>query len=193
MNRKLCLGVTTVAVILLCAAGGGAARGDDFPDAVVFYDQGCSASWMTWGAADSVRSFFNVFGFRDMERDQLEPWVREAVRRGARETLLVINRDIVPDWLVGDTPIFSEASSGRWFCVEGHVRLNSVGQSNGLFEFWIDDALEARNDALNWRGSWDDYGINAVFFENYWNDGAPEELRRWFDDLAVATVRIGCD
>ena len=46
--------------------------------------------------------------------------------------------------------------------------------------------------ALDWRGSWTAYGINAVFFENYWNSGAPVEQRRYFDDIAIATERVGC-
>ena len=100
------------------------------------------------------------------------------------------------DWLgqmPGDTPIFSTEDSGRWRCVEGHVRLNTPGSSDGVFELWIDDALEARRTDLDWRGSYTSYGINAVFFENYWNEGSPVEQRRWFDDIAIATERIGCD
>lgn len=100
------------------------------------------------------------------------------------------------EWLgqmPGSTPIFSTADSGRWRCVEGHVRLNTPGESDGVFEFWIDDAIEASESDMNWRDSWTDYGINAVFFENYWNDGSPREQRRWFDDIAIATTRIGCD
>lgn len=100
------------------------------------------------------------------------------------------------DWLgqlPGVTPIFSTADSGQWRCVEGHARLNTPGLANGVFEFWIDDEVEASTSDLDWRGSWTDYGINAVFFENHWNDGSPVEQRRWFDDLAIATTRIGCD
>ena len=96
-------------------------------------------------------------------------------------------------WLVGVTEIFSSADSGQWRCVEGHVVLNTPGVSDGVFEFWIDGQAEAAATDLDWRGTYTDYGINAVFFENYWNAGATEELRRYFDDLAIATVPIGCD
>ncbi len=93
----------------------------------------------------------------------------------------------------GTTPIFATEDSGRWRCIEGHVRLNTPGEDDGVFEFWVDGNLERRNDAMNWRGSYDAHGINAVFFENYWNEGSPRAQKRWFDDLAIATTRIGCD
>jgi hypothetical protein len=92
----------------------------------------------------------------------------------------------------GVTPIFSAAESGKWHCVEAHVTLNAPGSSDGVFEFWIDGRLEARRAALNWVGDWQSYGINAVFFENYWNAGAPGERRRYLDNLAISTTRIGC-
>ncbi|HEB62892.1 MAG TPA: hypothetical protein ENJ07_00255 [Gammaproteobacteria bacterium] len=92
----------------------------------------------------------------------------------------------------GETPIFSSSDAGQWRCIEGRVRLNTPGLNDGIFEFWIDDNLESSRSDLNWRGAYTDHGINAVFFENYWNAGAPEPLKRWFDDLAIATTRIGC-
>jgi hypothetical protein len=92
----------------------------------------------------------------------------------------------------GSTPIFATGDAGKWRCVEGHAKLNAPGQSDGVFEFWIDEKLEASRSDLNWRGTWTGYGINAVFFENYWNQGSPVEQKRWFDDIVIATVPIGC-
>ncbi len=93
----------------------------------------------------------------------------------------------------GTSPLFSSAWSGTFHCIEGHVRLNTPGASDGVFEFWIDGNLEnARND-LDWRGTYEGHGINLVSFENYWNGGPPATLQRWIDDVAIATVPIGCD
>ncbi len=96
----------------------------------------------------------------------------------------------------GDIPIFADETSGRWYCVEGHVRLNTPGESEGVFEFWIDDSLQAGTYNLNWHGDWnsnpDNYKINAIFFENYWNSGSPVEQERYFDNLVISTERIGC-
>jgi hypothetical protein len=90
------------------------------------------------------------------------------------------------------TPIFDAAHVGRWYCVEAHARLNDAGQSNGVFELWIDGVQQAQVTTLNWLGSYSQYGFNAVYFENYWNNGAPVAEDRFFDNIVVSTQRIGC-
>lgn len=92
----------------------------------------------------------------------------------------------------GKSAIFSTQDAGRWRCVEAHVRLNDTGEKNGVQEFWIDGQLEARRDSLDFVGIYGDYAINAIFFENYWNDGSPVEQERYFDNIVVSTVPIGC-
>ena len=91
----------------------------------------------------------------------------------------------------GETPIFSSRESGRWVCVESHVRLNTPGKQDGVFELMIDGKLEAARSDLDWHGTWNEYGINAVFLENYWNSGSVKEQARWFDDFVVSTRPIG--
>jgi hypothetical protein len=91
----------------------------------------------------------------------------------------------------GQTPIFSAAESGRWVCVESHIKLNTPSQSNGWFELWVDGRLEASRTNLNWHGTWTNYAINAVFLENYWNDGSIKRQARWFDNFVVSTQGIG--
>jgi hypothetical protein len=90
------------------------------------------------------------------------------------------------------TPIFDQMHVGKWHCIEAHARLNDPGRSNGIFELWINGGLEARIEGLNWQGSYSEYGINAVFLENYWNDGSPQPQERYFDNFIVSTQRIGC-
>jgi hypothetical protein len=91
----------------------------------------------------------------------------------------------------GQTPIFSPQESGRWVCVESHIRMNTPGKSDGIFELWVDGKLEAAHNDLNWHGTWDDYAINAVFLENYWNEGAIKREARWFDEFAIVQKPIG--
>jgi hypothetical protein len=91
----------------------------------------------------------------------------------------------------GTTAIF-DGSHDDWMCIEHHVKLNDAGQSNGLQEFWIDGSLEAQKTGLNFVGSYSEYGINAIFLENYWNDGSVKQQSRWFDNFVVSTQRIGC-
>lgn len=98
-------------------------------------------------------------------------------------------------WLgaeTGKTEIFSTLTANRWFCIEAHVRLNSPGKNDGVFELWIDEKPEAARRDLNWVNSWSDYGINAIMFENYWNGGATAERKRYIDNIAIAANRIGC-
>ncbi len=95
-------------------------------------------------------------------------------------------------WAWTRVPLFDRAHIGRWYCIEARARLNDPGRSNGIFELWIDDRLEARQPGLGWMGSYRDYGINVVYLENYWNDGAPQPQERYFDNFIVSTQRIGC-
>ena len=93
----------------------------------------------------------------------------------------------------GRTPLFNAANAGKWFCIEVHMKLNSPDAADGLFEYWIDDRLEAQRPALNWIGDYRDYGINAVYLEQYWTS-VPFTLvqQRYWDNFVVSTGRIGC-
>ncbi len=90
------------------------------------------------------------------------------------------------------TPVFDATHVGAWYCVEAHVRLNDAGQTNGVFELWINGAPEAARTGLNWVGSFADYGINVIYLENYWNAGSPVAQDRYLDNFVVSTSRIGC-
>jgi hypothetical protein len=94
----------------------------------------------------------------------------------------------------GITPIFDGQAlhNDRWYCVEAHVKLNESGQQNGVQEYWIDESLEARKAGLNFVGTYSVYGINAIFFENYWNSGSLKLHERYFDNIVVSTQPIGC-
>ena len=91
----------------------------------------------------------------------------------------------------GHTPLFSPTESGRWVCVESRVNINTPGQRDGAFLLWIDGHLEASRTDLDWHGTWDDYAIDAVFLENYWNQGAKKREARYFDDFVISTRPIG--
>jgi len=88
-------------------------------------------------------------------------------------------------------PMFTPAESGRWVCVESHVKLNTPGHADGVFQLWIDGKLEAEATGLDWQGNWTDYAADAFFLENYWNDGAVKDESRWFSDLVISTQPIG--
>lgn len=98
------------------------------------------------------------------------------------------------EWLglrKGTDEIYETSSSGQWLCIEIHIRLNTPGKADGVFEFWIDEKLQARRDDLNWIGTWREYGINAIMLENYWNDGSPTAQSRFLDNFTVSTKPVG--
>ncbi|MES2645790.1 MAG: hypothetical protein V4717_02855 [Bacteroidota bacterium] len=96
----------------------------------------------------------------------------------------------------GTTDLFSDANTGKCYCIVAHVKLNTPGKSDGIFEFWIDNQLQAGTYNLNWHGNWNsdskNYKINAVFFENYWS-GSPILQERYFDNLLISSEHINCD
>ena len=94
-------------------------------------------------------------------------------------------------WTPSTTPIFDSAHVGQWHSIETHMKLNDARSDNGVFELWIDGSLEAQETSLNWLGSYDAYGINTLFIENYWNDGSPQRQERYIDNLVVSTQPIG--
>jgi hypothetical protein len=97
----------------------------------------------------------------------------------------------------GTIDLFSDANAGKWYCVIAHAKLNTPGLSDGVFEFWIDDQLQAGSYNLNWQGIWNadskHYMINAVLFENYWNNGSPKLQERYLDNILISSKPIKCN
>lgn len=80
---------------------------------------------------------------------------------------------------------------GWWVCVEARAKLNTPGKQDGINQLWIDGRLAAERRGLDWRGSFAERGINAVFLEAYWNQGSPVDQSRWIDNFVVSTEPIG--
>ncbi len=70
--------------------------------------------------------------------------------------------------------------------------MNDPGIANGIEEFWLDGKLEARRADQNHIGSYTDYGLNQLVFDNYWNRGSPQLNELYRDNMVVSTQRIGC-
>ena len=97
-------------------------------------------------------------------------------------------------WLnadVGVTPVYDPSMSNIWHLIEIHVKLNTPGMADGIFEFWVDNNLERRMDNLNFVGTWQEYGINAISFGNYWNGGAIKDQERYIDNIVISSSPIG--
>jgi len=94
-------------------------------------------------------------------------------------------------WL-GMMPGSTTLVPGTWYCVEAHIKLNTLGQSNGVFEYWRDDVQQAGRGDYNWRSSWNAYGINTIMFSDYWNETSSKEQERYLDAIVISKQRIGC-
>jgi hypothetical protein len=93
----------------------------------------------------------------------------------------------------GRLPLFSPPNIGKWFCIEVHMKLNNGDAGDGMLEYWIDDRLDAQRTGINWIGTYRDYGINAVYLEQYWTSVPfAQRQQRYFDNFVVSTARIGC-
>lgn len=92
----------------------------------------------------------------------------------------------------GASTIFGAAGAGNTLCVEAHMRLNTPGSSDGEAQIWIDGTMETSTTNVDFRGTWTDYGINALRFTNY-TSPPPSALDVWVDDVVVATERVGCE
>ncbi len=82
-----------------------------------------------------------------------------------------------------------------WYCVEGHVDMNTPGVANGLLEGWVDEQLAFYQDDLKFRGSSD----AAINVKSFWSDvyyggdeNAPGNLSFDLDSLVLSSERIGC-
>lgn len=92
----------------------------------------------------------------------------------------------------GIVQVYAPENRNRWFCMEVRMKLNTPGQADGVFAFWIDGNLQAETRTLDWRGSYTGYGINTVMLENFLTQGAPQTQQRYMDNFVVSTAPIGC-
>ncbi len=83
----------------------------------------------------------------------------------------------------------------RWTCVERRMKLNSVGQADGLEELWVDGEPVLRREGLRFRRV-PELRISVFTLDVYYH-GLPERYTEanpckvTFDHLVIAASRIG--
>ena len=89
----------------------------------------------------------------------------------------------------------------RWYLVEIHAKLNTSGQSNGVFELWMDDAsqgapasqtLRTRLTNVNWGANSESKFRRINLLTNYQNSSSTRlDQYVWYDQIVVSKSRIG--
>ncbi|CAN5859416.1 hypothetical protein BH23ACT5_BH23ACT5_11420 [soil metagenome] len=97
----------------------------------------------------------------------------------------------------GDEIMFNAAlQQHRWTCIEGHVRMNTPGQSNGLFEAWVDGEKVATVTELEFRRPSETHIKVREMWDNVYFGGSyptPNQLRMVYDQVVVSSSnRVGC-
>lgn len=92
-------------------------------------------------------------------------------------------------------PDVAALDHGSWYCVEGHIELNTPGVSNGALEGWVDgSAAFSKTDIAFRRANEGDIDIKSFWFDVYYGGSesvANNEIH--FDSLAFGPQRVGCD
>jgi hypothetical protein len=100
----------------------------------------------------------------------------------------------------GETMLWSTGAhldQDRWYCIEGHVRLNQPGAGDGLLEAWVDGHHVFARDDIQFRRADEAWLAVRTFWLDVYFGGStvPNDrtLRLRIDDLEVSTDgRIGC-
>jgi hypothetical protein len=84
-----------------------------------------------------------------------------------------------------------------WYCVEGHVKLNTPGLDDGVLEGWVDNELAFTRTDLSFRRAAEDWLDVRTFLLNVYFGGSTipndRDLTLRIDDLAISeTGRVGC-
>lgn len=85
---------------------------------------------------------------------------------------------------------------GRWYCIEGHLRLNTPGANNGVIEAWVDGKnAYSRSDFAFRRVGEEWMHIQDFWFLGYYGGDNPSPAYNeiHFDSVSLAPFRVGCD
>jgi len=78
----------------------------------------------------------------------------------------------------------------KWVSYEVEIKVNTPGNTDGLYRLWINDKLMIERTNVDLRGNTSDK-INEVMLDTYWNGGATANLDRYYDNFVISTQKIG--
>ncbi len=82
--------------------------------------------------------------------------------------------------------------NNRWYCIEQYVKLNEIGEANGIIQGWVDDKLAFEKTDLRFRNT-DELKIEKVWINLYlggsWTSKSDHHL--FIDNVAISPNKIG--
>ena len=63
---------------------------------------------------------------------------------------------------------------GTWNKLKYRLKLNSVGNSDGVFQLWVNDELKCNYSNMNYRGTYSNYGWNHLMMSMHANPSHPQ-------------------
>jgi hypothetical protein len=85
--------------------------------------------------------------------------------------------------------------NGKWYCVEGRVKLNTPGSADGLLEGWVGGTHVFRMGGVRFRRAGEGHiGVREFYFSLYYGGQvtSPRDNRVQFDSFAMGSSRVGC-
>jgi Polysaccharide lyase 14/S-layer homology domain len=93
-------------------------------------------------------------------------------------------------------PDLATLDHNRWYCIEARVKMNTLGQQDGILEGYVDgvEAFKATNLKFR-RASESQVKVKSLWFDVYYGGTAtsPQRNEIFFDSLAAGPERIGCN
>ncbi|HEX6219572.1 MAG TPA: hypothetical protein VF115_00615, partial [Acidimicrobiia bacterium] len=96
----------------------------------------------------------------------------------------------------GDGLWWGSLEQGRWYCVEGYVRMNTPGKNNGVLRAWLDGNRKLNMTNVQYRRAGEtNIGVrhmwHNVYFGGTWP--SPNPLSLQYDEVEVSdSGRVGC-
>lgn len=97
----------------------------------------------------------------------------------------------------GDSDLWLDGCAGlldknRWYSVETYVKLNSLGQNDGILRGWVDGRLAYERTNWRWRDV-DSLKIEQIWMNVYHGGTAvpPNDLHLYIDNVVIASEYIG--
>ena len=96
----------------------------------------------------------------------------------------------------GDGLWWGNLEQGRWYCVEGYVRMNTPGKNNGVLRAWLNGNRKLNMTNVQYRRAGEtNIGVrhmwHNVYFGGTWP--TPNPLSLQYDEVVVSdSGRVGC-